>query len=518
MARLPIFLLLIPACFGCSSTATRHAATRMGATHHVAVEPESVEEHAPFLSETGTFVASAGDSESEALEQIEVVDYQSAMSSPSDAVATIPGAFPINLPTALAYVDGQHPVVGQARWRVREAYANLDAAKALWLPSLRFGFSFHRHDGNYQASNGQIVDVNRNSFQYGIGDSANGAGTTQRPGLRTEFHLADAILQDDITRKTAWAHGHAASATQNRQLLEAALAYTELLAAHQDRVILQESQQRFAALKRITDDFAETGAGLQADARRTSAENLLNQSRLLESDETIALRTAQLARIISLPQSSQLIPTDISIIPLEWGFDQESQSNLIATALCNRPELKESQALVAAACDAYRREKLSPWLPSVLLGFSTGGFGGGLSNDLDDVDSRYDFDAAVAWQVRNLGLGEKAARKGSSARIQQAKFAKLARLDQVASEVAEAYESVSWRRQRMDLNQAAIEQARESYRLNLERIRDGQGLPIEVLQSAQALEAAERSYLRAVVDYNLAQHQLQWALGWPPNA
>ncbi|MEM9368099.1 MAG: TolC family protein [Planctomycetota bacterium] len=509
MARLPILLLLCCASAGCSSSGQRFLARR---AQTVSAEPTQVsEQRGPGSGSDGVVI-------SEAANEVETVDYQAATASPSDTAQPRANSFAINLPTALAYVDGQHPVVGQARWRVREAYAEFDAARALWLPSLRVGFSFHRHDGNYQASNGQIVDVNRNSFQYGLGDSANGAGTTQRPGLRAEFHLADAILQDDITRKTAWAQGHAASATTNRQLLEAALAYTELLAAHQDRQILQESQQRFASLKRITDDFAETGAGLQADARRTSAERLLNQSRLLESDEAIALRAARLARIISLPQASQLVPMDISIVPLDWGLDQDSQASLIATALSNRPELKESQALVSAACDAYRKEKLSPWLPSVLLGFSSGGFGGGLGNDLDNVDSRYDFDAAVAWQVRHLGFGEKAARKGSAARVQQAKFEKLARLDQVASEVAEAYQSVIWRRQRMDLNQAAIEQARESYRLNLERIRDGQGLPIEVLQSAQALEAAQRSYLRSVVDYNLAQHQLQWALGWPPSA
>ncbi len=39
--------------------------------------------------------------------------------------------------------------------------------------------------------------------------------------------------------------------------------------------------------------------------------------------------------------------------------------------LATRPELKESQALVAAACEAYNREKYAPFVPSVLLGFST---------------------------------------------------------------------------------------------------------------------------------------------------
>jgi hypothetical protein len=44
--------------------------------------------------------------------------------------------------------------------------------------------------------------------------------------------LADAIFQPKIAERTAWARGHAAGAALNEQLLEAAVAYTELLGAH----------------------------------------------------------------------------------------------------------------------------------------------------------------------------------------------------------------------------------------------------------------------------------------------
>ncbi|XZE20719.1 hypothetical protein SH449x_000604 [Pirellulaceae bacterium SH449] len=69
---------------------------------------------------------------------------------------------PINLPTALAMIGGQHPVVGFARWRVQEAYAQLDRAKVMWLPSIQSGFNYRRRDGNYQDVQGAIVDVDLN--------------------------------------------------------------------------------------------------------------------------------------------------------------------------------------------------------------------------------------------------------------------------------------------------------------------------------------------------------------------
>ena len=181
----------------------------------------------------------------------------------------------------------------------------------------------------------------------------------------------------------------------------------------------------------------------------------------------------------------------------------------------NRPELKEAQALVAAANDAYRRERVAPFIPSVLLGFSTGGFGGGLGNQLDNVDSRYDFDALVSWEVRNLGFGERAVRRQASSRIQQARYEKLRMMDQVAREVSEAFTRVQNRREQVRITQRAIGSAEDSYRRNLERIRDGQGLPLEVLQSVQALEETRRAYLNAVIDHNESQFRLQWALGYP---
>jgi outer membrane protein TolC len=88
-------------------------------------------------------------------------------------------------------------------------------------------------------------------------------------------------------------------------------------------------------------------------------------------------------------------------------------------------------------------------------------------------------------------------------------------MDQVASEIAEAYAQVASRRAQIEMSRTAITAARNSYQRNIQRIHDALGLPIEVLQSIQALDAAQRQYVRSVADYNRAQFRLQRALGWP---
>jgi outer membrane protein TolC len=88
-------------------------------------------------------------------------------------------------------------------------------------------------------------------------------------------------------------------------------------------------------------------------------------------------------------------------------------------------------------------------------------------------------------------------------------------MDVVAREVVETYSQVQARQKQIAAAKEGIAAAHRSYERNLERIRNVQGLPIEVLQSIQALDTARREYLRAVVDYNTAQFRLHRALGWP---
>jgi outer membrane protein TolC len=85
----------------------------------------------------------------------------------------------------------------------------------------------------------------------------------------------------------------------------------------------------------------------------------------------------------------------------------------------------------------------------------------------------------------------------------------------VAREIVEAHAQVQSRKGQMATAKAGIEAALASQQQNIERIVQAKGLPIEVLQSIQALAQARREYLRTLIDYNAAQFTLYRALGWP---
>ncbi len=420
----------------------------------------------------------------------------------------------LDMSTALALVAGQNPQVGYARWKIREAYANLEHAQALWLPSIQTGVSYHRNEGNLQDSTGAILDVSRSSLQAGLGAGAVGAGTTPQPGIVAQFQLVDAIYQPAIAQRSVWAQEHARDAALNDQLLEAAVAYQELLRAHQLWVVALQTAGGSQELVRLTTAYANAGQGTRADADRSLAELALRKNNVARSEEAVAVASARLAQVLSVRGINEIVPVEDTIVPIDLAAAGAPQDNL-AMALANRPELKESHDLVAEACERLRRERYAPLMPSVLLGASYGGFGGGMGDTVADFNDRIDFDAMAIWQIRNLGYGEKAARQAASARLQQETMRQVRVMDTIAREVAEAEVRVRTRFGRIATAQSGVQFSRESFDHNFTRIREGQGLPIEVLQAIQSLDINQRELVDATADYNIAQFQFQRALGWP---
>jgi outer membrane protein TolC len=329
------------------------------------------------------------------------------------------------------------------------------------------------------------------------------------------FHTTDAIYQRRIVGHSLDARESQGDAAINDQLLETALVYLTLLEALQRREIAAESLANGEELAKLTGEFARTGAGNLADADRAAAAAAILQNEVARADEAVAVASARLAQQLSADPSLLLVPQEPTVVPIELVSPAEPASELVAIGLSNRPELAASRSVVGEAVSRLSREEHAPWLPSVLLGASYGGFGAGTGGDITGGGDRFDFDAVAWWEVRNLGFGERAARTSARAQIEQARIREVETLDLVAREVIEAKSQADARRRQIAVAEQGITAARQSYDRNLERIRNAQGLPIEVLQSIQSLDQARREYLRSVSEYNQAQFRLHRALGWP---
>ncbi len=137
-------------------------------------------------------------------------------------------AMPIDLPTALRLVDANSPTVAFARDRVREAYLQERQADLAWLPDLRTGPTYDRHDGRDQNSNGTIFEVSKQSLFVG-------------GGAILDWNTSELLFgRLAAQRLTEAAQANARAVTSNVQL-DVALAYLDLLQAYGEFAIFADA-------------------------------------------------------------------------------------------------------------------------------------------------------------------------------------------------------------------------------------------------------------------------------------
>lgn len=483
-----------------------------------AVDQSGEQSAAPAEVTMATLVAEENarkTSASAVAQQAEPVPARAAAAAPASPAGQTPpgGLVVLNLDNVLQMAEAQNPQIAIARERINEAYARALKAGTAWLPTLRSGINYNHHEGTIQDVAGTVFPTNRSAMYGGFGANAVGAASPAIPGLLAQFHFADAMFQPAIADHQAAARQFGATAVRNDTLRDTAVAYLELVRAEHANRITQEAVENTQRLSDLTQQFAEVGQGLNSDYSRMQAELAIRRADLLAQQEAVQVASARLAQLLHADAGLLITSGEPTVAPLDILSSEGDAASYVADGLLRRPELAEQKHLVSAAVERLRREQYAPLVPSVLLGLSYGAMGGGLGSTITNTGDRWDADAIAYWELRNLGFGEQAARRETASQARQARMRKVAILDQVAREVVEAHARVNQRRGRIAIAEEGIAAAEKSYRLNWERIENAQGLPIEVLQSVQALATARRTYLDAVVDYNVAQFQLCHATG-----
>ncbi len=429
--------------------------------------------------------------------------------------------YPIDLPAALQLGGANHMQIAVAAEQVREAASRLDRAEVMWVPSLNFGVGYNRHDGQIQATEGDVINVSRSSTFVGGGPNVGSAPLTGPSGgpprLFVGLNPAEAYFQPLAERRAVQAASAERAVTFNDALLEVGLAYYELIAAQMRAAIATETLQNTQELVQLTESFEEAGAGLAADTARARAQLARVQMEQLEAEEEVRVSSAELTRLLRLEPEVVLYPAQTVPVPVTLVSTETPLSELIAQGLGNRPELARHRALVAEAQQRLRLEQWRPLIPNLQVGNSFGGFGGGPNSFFGDFETRNDFDALAVWEVENFGLGNGARRRERASEQRRERLRQIATLDRIAAEISEAHSRAQIKAEQIEVAKTLVVEASEALPLNLQAIRGGQLSPIEAQQATSQLADARQQYLRAVIEYDRAQLQLLRAIGNPPD-
>jgi outer membrane protein TolC len=405
--------------------------------------------------------------------------------------------------------------------RVRQAEARRQGAEVQWLPSLDLGVGYNNHAGRIQDTGGNIVDTRRSSVFVGGGPNLGPAALTGGDGssrLVVGAPLADLLFTPLAERQAVRAADASRAATFNDTLLQVGLAYLDLLRAQEQVAVARETVANAEEFERLVSSRVRAGTIPPADGLRARAELADRRRQELQAREAVADASAELVRLLRLDPAVGLFSLDAQPVPIDLVDVNIPLPDLLSQGLTNRPELAQYQALVEAALARLKQEQWRPLIPAVQLGYSAGDYGGGKGSFFGDFGGRGDFDALLVWELRNLGLGNRALRRERDSQLRQAELTGEQVRDAVAAEVARAYHEVQFRRGEIEAARAQVEAAAEALPLNFKGVREGTLRAIEAQQAVQALAASRGQYLAAVIDYDRAQFQLLRAIGRPLDA
>jgi len=435
---------------------------------------------------------------------------------------------PIDLAGALRLAGARDLDIAITRQQVWRAIADLQQARAMWLPSLFLGPTWYRMDGKVQAIDGRIQTVSRSSlFLGGLAASANsfpaappGSGFPPLTGLSSVLRFSDAIFEPRAANRMLAARKADVQAATNDAVLAASEAYFDLLLASGFLAIEREAEANARSLAAIAASYARSGAGLEADHQRILTELDRRGGNIEDAGGQLEIASANLVNLLVLNPNQVLAPVEPAEVVFRLLPDETPLDELIVQGLHQRPELASAQELVQATLLRLKQARLRPLVPSLAFSYAGGGFGGGQNGFFGNFGSRGDAAVSLFWEVQNLGFTDHAMIRRSKADQETATLRLIKVENQVAADVTIAYKSRLAATHRMARAAPAVTKGLESLRLNMINIQRGAGLPgatrpIEVLQPIQALAQARADYLNAVLTYNRAQYRLFRAIGQP---
>lgn len=418
------------------------------------------------------------------------------------ALAAEPAAQSINLAAVMRAAGADNLDIQLAQQKLVEAQANHRQAIAQFFPYLTPGIGYRQHSGNIQNVEGRILDVDKESLALGVNVAA-------------QLELGDSIYKSMIASRLVTAAEFSAEAQRQESVFQAVSAFFELARASAATKVALESVN-------VADDYAnqvkqavEAGIGFKGDQFRARAQAEKNRLLLRQAQEQRRVAAARLATALRISPIVDLRPEGGEPAPMRLVERNESLGSLVANALANRPELKQSGAEKSAAEKARAGTIYAPLVPSVRADYYFGGLGGstGGGGATDRFNDSQDFGVGLAWRVGPGGLGDFPRIAASTARLRASELS-AERLElEVKRQVVEAQTRVQSFGDQLESARRALAASEEALKLTRQRQQFGVGEVLENIQAEQDLTRARLDYLAVVTDYNRAQFALRRAIG-----
>jgi len=262
------------------------------------------------------------------------------------------------------------------------------------------------------------------------------------------------------------------------------------------------------------------GLSQQLDVERARSRAESRRGNLINSQERIRVSMDRLKLLINW--SNVNIDSHVNISPTDKPNTESldvNEKEVVEKAFQHRPELlqaKQRLSIRKVEEDLSRHLKL-PTL-DVFGRYAVSGYGREFSNAVDDTAFN-DEDSWAAglnfeYPIGNRSVEAKARRKKLERRQSEKQVARLR--NQIKQEIKEVLSAIGYAKGKINSTQIARESARNVVEGEFARFEIGQTTNVELLRAQDLLAATSRSYIRAIVDYNIALAELKSVQGELP--
>jgi outer membrane protein TolC len=409
-------------------------------------------------------------------------------------------AYRIDLATTLRLAGAQNLDVRFARERLVEAKANHSSALAQFFPWISPGITYRQHDDKIQDVEGNIIDVNKYSYAPGA-------------TLAAQVEIGDALYKSLAAKQLVKAADQALQAQRQDSVLAAAQGYFELALAQGSVGVARESLNINTDYEGQLQHALTAGIAFKGDALRVTVQKERSQVALRQAVESQRVAAARLAEVLHLDSAVELVAEQSELAPLALIETNAALDSLVKQSLFTRPELKQSQFLMAASRETKNGATYGPLIPAVGAQGFFGGLGGGRSGVPDSFGPQEDYLLGVSWRIGPGGLFDFTRSRAADSRVKQAEISQEKVRDEITRQVVEAFTHWQSLSDQLAAARRVLTAAEEALRLAQQRKEFAVGIVLETIQAEQDLTRARLDYLKTIAQFNKAQYGLQKAAG-----
>lgn len=349
------------------------------------------------------------------------------------------------------------------------------------------------------------MGITNASFTAGLTSQASGQTYLFNLNISYPLYTGNA-LEDQIAIARANVRGAEAAftATAAQVVLSVRQAYYNLQLQQGTVDAAQRAVDAARENVRVADARVRAGAAPKFDLLQAQVQLAQSQQALTRAKTGAVQGQQTLASLLNVPLSTTTAPAT----PLGLEAPPADLDALIPQALRTRPELAQAQANVEAAQAAIDLAA-SGLRPNITL---TGGPSVQTSDPTRNNTVGWSGGVQLTLAILDGGLTQ-AKVEAARQQLQQTRVSETQIRQSVELDVRNAYLGLQDAAEELKSAQAALDAAREAFRIATVRYQAGVGTQLEVVTAEQNRASADVGVVQALFAYNLALAQLDRAVG-----